>query len=90
MGDPKNSIASRTFRWPSQRADQGFRQGLESVHGRDGHGVADENLAAVLTYIRGSWGIKPAVTADDIKKIRAEIGNSPQPLSGAQLQALPE
>jgi mono/diheme cytochrome c family protein len=56
-----------------------------------GMALPDENLAAVLTYIRGSWGNKAgAVTADDIKKIRAEIGNSPQPLSGAQLQALPE
>ena len=56
-----------------------------------GAALPDENLAAVLTYIRSSWGNKAGeVTAADIQKIRAEMGRSPQPLSGEQLQALPE
>jgi mono/diheme cytochrome c family protein len=53
--------------------------------------LPDDSLAAVLTYIRGSWGNKAGpVTADDIKKIRAEIGKSPAPLTADTLKALPE
>ena len=56
-----------------------------------GAALPDEDVAAVLTYIRTSWGNKAeAVTADEVKKVRAEIGKSPQPYSGAQLQAMPE
>lgn len=56
-----------------------------------GAALPDADVAAVLTYIRSSWGNKAeAVTADDVKKVRAEIGKSPQPYSGAQLQAMPE
>jgi mono/diheme cytochrome c family protein len=56
-----------------------------------GAALPDENLAAVLTYIRSSWGNKAGeVTAGDVQKIRAEMGKSPSVLSGPQLQALPE
>ena len=56
-----------------------------------GAALPDDNLAAVLTYIRGSWGNQVgAVTADEIKTVRAAVGRNPQPLSGEQLQALPE
>lgn len=56
-----------------------------------GAALPDENLAAVLTYIRASWGNQAGeVTAADIQKIRTAVGSSPQPLSGEQLQALPE
>jgi mono/diheme cytochrome c family protein len=56
-----------------------------------GAALPDENLAAVLTYIRSSWGNQAGpVTADDVKKIRAQIGGNPQPLTGEQLKALAE
>jgi mono/diheme cytochrome c family protein len=56
-----------------------------------GAALPDDDLAAVLTYIRSSWGNRAeAVTGDEIKKIRAEIGKSPQPCSSAQLKAMPE
>jgi mono/diheme cytochrome c family protein len=56
-----------------------------------GAALPDEDVAAVLTYIRTSWGNQAAaVTSDDVKKVRAAIGKSPQPYTGAQLQALPE
>ena len=56
-----------------------------------GAALPDEDVAAVLTYIRTSWGNQAeAVTADDVKKVRAEIGKSPQPYSGTQLLAMPE
>ncbi len=56
-----------------------------------GAALADDDLAAVLTYIRQSWGNKAsAVTADQIKKIRAEIGNRTQPWTVEELNAIPE
>jgi mono/diheme cytochrome c family protein len=56
-----------------------------------GAALPDEDVAAVLTYLRTSWGNQAeAVTAADVKKVRAEIGKSPQPYSDAQLKALPE
>jgi len=56
-----------------------------------GMALSDENLAGVLSYIRSSWGNQAGpVSADDVKKIRAEIGNSPQPYTLENLTALPE
>lgn len=56
-----------------------------------GVALSDADLAAVLTYLRTSWGNKAGeVTPDEVKKIRAAIGGQPQPLSGDQLTKLPE
>jgi mono/diheme cytochrome c family protein len=56
-----------------------------------GAALSDTDLAAVLTYIRNSWGNQAgAVTAADIKPIRASLGVRPQPLSGEQLKTMPE
>ncbi len=56
-----------------------------------GAALSDADLAAVLTYIRSSWGNKAGeVTADDIKAIRATLGGHVQPMSHEQLMALPE
>lgn len=55
-----------------------------------GAALPDDDLAAVLTYIRSSWGNKALpVTGDDIKKIRSSLG-SPKTLTGEELMALPE
>lgn len=56
-----------------------------------GIALSDSDLAAVLTYVRSSWGNQGGeVTADDVKKIRAEIGAHPQPMTGDQLMKMPE
>ena len=48
-----------------------------------GAALSDSDLAAVLTYIRSSWGNKGgAVTADDVKTVRAALARHPQPMSG--------
>jgi mono/diheme cytochrome c family protein len=55
-----------------------------------GAGLSDEDLAAVLTYIRQSWGNKAsAVTPEQVKAVRAEVGNRSQPWTAEQLQAIP-
>jgi mono/diheme cytochrome c family protein len=56
-----------------------------------GAAMSDADLAAVLTYIRSSWG-NPAgeVTADNVKSIRAALGARPQMLTGEQLKTMTE
>jgi mono/diheme cytochrome c family protein len=73
--------------------------GNVTVEGKDwnlnmaamGAALPDADLAAVLTYIRTSWGNKGAeVTADDVKKVRDAIGGHPQPMTGEQMMKMPE
>jgi len=55
-----------------------------------GAALPDADLAAVLTYMRNSWGNKAdEVTADDIKAIRAEI-KTPTAIQGDKLMGMPE
>jgi mono/diheme cytochrome c family protein len=54
-----------------------------------GAALPDEDLAAVLTYIRQSWGNKAsAVTPEQVKAVRAEVGNRTQPWTVEQLNAI--
>jgi len=56
-----------------------------------GVALSDSDLAAVLTYIRSSWGNKAGeVTADEVKKVRDALGGHAQPMSGDQLKNMPE
>jgi mono/diheme cytochrome c family protein len=56
-----------------------------------GAALSDADLAAVLTYIRGSWGNQAGeVTADDIKGIRAGMGGKTQPMNADQMMKMPE
>lgn len=64
-----------------------FPSGMVAI----GQAMSDADLAAVLTYIRGSWGNHAGpVTAADVKAVRASIGGHPQPLTGEQLSKMPE
>jgi mono/diheme cytochrome c family protein len=55
-----------------------------------GAALPDDDVAAVLTYIRTSWGNQASpVTGDDIKLIRAQI-KSAQPLTLEQIMQIPE
>jgi len=52
---------------------------------------SDEQLAAVLSYIRNSFGNKATpVAPDQVKKVRAEIGGRAQPYTVDELMGLPE
>ncbi|HUD82988.1 MAG TPA: cytochrome c [Candidatus Saccharimonadales bacterium] len=56
-----------------------------------GAALSDSDLASVLTYIRNSWGNKAeAVTADDIKQVRAIVSKSPGAMTGDQLMKMAE
>ena len=50
----------------------------------------DADLAAVLTYVRQTWGNKaPSVTADQVKKVRAEIKDRRESWTAAELLKVP-
>ena len=56
-----------------------------------GAALSDADLAAVLTFIRQSWGNQSgAVTADEVQSVRAAIGARPQPMTADQLKSMPE
>ncbi|HMJ92227.1 MAG TPA: cytochrome c [Candidatus Acidoferrum sp.] len=51
----------------------------------------DEQVAAVLTYVRNSWGNKATpVNVDLVKKIRAEVANHPDQFTAEELQKIPD
>jgi mono/diheme cytochrome c family protein len=51
---------------------------------------SDEDLAAVLTYIRQSWGNNaPAVTVEQIQKVRSDLGSRNTPCTAPELMKLP-
>ena len=56
-----------------------------------GAGLSDSDLAAVLTYIRSSWGNNAsAVSADDVKAVRAAVAGKPAINGETQLKTIPE
>jgi hypothetical protein len=55
-----------------------------------GAALSDDDLAAVLTYIRQSWGNKASIiTPEQVKAVKKEVGNRTQPWSASELQAIP-
>jgi len=53
--------------------------------------LPEDDLAAVLTYMRQAWGNKAApITAEQIKAVRDQVGNHPQPFAPRELMELPE
>jgi mono/diheme cytochrome c family protein len=56
-----------------------------------GAALSDADLAAVLTYVRTSWGNKGGdVTPDDVKGVRAALGTHPTPLNAEDLKSVKE
>lgn len=51
-----------------------------------GASLTDEELASVLTYIRGSWGNQASeVTVEQVQSVKAETANRVQPWTAAEL-----
>lgn len=54
-----------------------------------GAALSDEDLAAALSYIRQSWGNKAsAITPEQVKAVKAEVGARTQPWTAEQLNAV--
>jgi mono/diheme cytochrome c family protein len=55
-----------------------------------GAALSNDDLAAVLTYIRQSWGNKASIiTPDQVKAVKVAVGNRNQPWTVQELQAIP-
>jgi mono/diheme cytochrome c family protein len=51
--------------------------------------MTDEEVASVLTYVRGSFGnTASAVTVEDVAKVRAATAGRSAPMSQKDLEAL--
>lgn len=56
-----------------------------------GAAMSDEQIAAVLTYVRKSWGNKGSlVTPEQVAKVRAEIADHADQFTAAELEKTPE
>lgn len=54
-----------------------------------GAALSDEDLAAALTYMRQSWGNKAsAITPEQVKAVRDEVGGRTQPWTAGELKAI--
>jgi mono/diheme cytochrome c family protein len=70
---------------PIKVKDQEYNLNMAAM----GAALSDDDLAAVLTYIRSSWGNKaPAITPGQVKAVRAEVGNRTQPWSADELNRI--
>ena len=55
-----------------------------------GANLSDEDLAAVLSYIRQSWGNNGSeITPEQVQKLRAQMTSRTQPLTAVELNSIP-
>jgi mono/diheme cytochrome c family protein len=51
--------------------------------------LSPDELSAVLTYIRSSWGNNASpITAEQVNAVKAKVGNHPQPFTADELKAV--
>lgn len=56
-----------------------------------GVAFSDDELAAVLTYIRHSFGNKATpITAEQVKAVKTQVGNRTQPFTPEEVMQVPE
>lgn len=56
-----------------------------------GAALPEDDLAAVLSYMRQAWGNKaPPITADQIKAVKTQLGNRLQPFTPEEIMQVPE
>ena len=103
-GKPGQAPPLTGSEWANGSADRMIRiplyglSGSVSVGGQQynlsmpamGATLSPDDLAAVLTYIRSSWGNKgSAITADQVSAVKTKVGNHPQPFTADELNAIP-
>jgi mono/diheme cytochrome c family protein len=88
LGSPNRMIRipDNGLTGPIKVKDQEYNLNMAAM----GHDLADDKLAAVLTYIRTSWGNNASpVTPAQVKAVRAEVHNRSQPWTVQELQSIP-
>jgi mono/diheme cytochrome c family protein len=64
-----------------------FPNGMVAI----GATLSDADVAAVLSYIRSAWGNQAdEITADDVKKVRADVSSHPLPMTEEEMMKLPQ
>lgn len=89
MGSPNRMIRIPLAGFTGPVQVKGQEYNLPSMPAM-GATMTDEQLAAVLSYIRQSWGNKGStITAEQVKAVRGEVGNRSQPWTSAELSTIP-
>src|SRR6266446_2999980 len=80
------AIVLKGLQGPVTVKGQAFNNSMQAWEGQ----YTDQQLAAILTYVRSDWGNNaPAVTADMVKQIRDEIKDRKEQWTWAELQKMP-
>jgi mono/diheme cytochrome c family protein len=70
---------------PIRVKDQDWNMAMPAM----GAALPPNDLAAVLSYIRSSWGNKAAaITPEQVQAVKAQVGNRAQPFTAAELNAV--
>src|SRR6266403_294833 len=89
LGDASNrfiAIVLKGLQGPVQVKGQAFNNAMQPWEGQ----YTDQQLAAILTYVRSDWGNNgPPVTAEMVKQVRDEIKDRKEQWTWAELQKMP-
>jgi mono/diheme cytochrome c family protein len=87
MGDPNRMIRIPLWGLTGPVTVKGQEWNLSMPN--MGAALSDDDLAAVLTYIRQSWGNKASIiTPEQVKAVKAKVGNRNQPWTAPELEAI--
>ena len=88
-GDATNqliAIVLKGLQGPVEIKGKPFNNAMQAWEGQ----YTDQQLAAILTYVRSDWGNNaPAITADMVKQMRAEFKDQKEQWTWAEIQKIP-
>ena len=88
-GDATNqliAIVLKGLQGPVEIKGKPFNNSMQAWEGQ----YTDQQLAAILTYVRSDWGNNaPAITADMVKQIRGEFGDRKEQWTWPEIQKIP-
>jgi mono/diheme cytochrome c family protein len=80
------AIVLKGLQGPLTVKGQAYNNAMQAWEGQ----YSDQQLAAILTYVRSDWGNNgPPVTADMVKQIRDEVKDRKEQWTWAELQKIP-
>jgi mono/diheme cytochrome c family protein len=89
IGDATNqliAIVLKGLQGPVEIKGKPFNNAMQAWEGQ----YTDQQLAAILTYVRSDWGNNaPAITADMVKQMRAEFKDQKEQWTWAEIQKIP-
>jgi mono/diheme cytochrome c family protein len=88
IGDATNqliAIVLKGLQGPVEIKGKPFNNAMQAWEGQ----YTDQQLAAILTYVRSDWGNNaPAITADMVKQMRAEFKDQKEQWTWAEIQKI--